>query len=448
MKFSPRIVVPAGAALVTAVVIGLTFLWQIQTSVRTIESGFTRDKTTMKTNLVTPLLRQTGTLAAAEPSSKALTLLQRGQREEEQGNGKQAEAFYTQSVNADGGIAALRKLAGIQIQRREFGAARSTIETLKRQGGDPGSSILLEGTMALHAGNRAEAARVFGDAQERAEGQYGLALLAIADGKHDDAKSHLQAVIKGSSIPLRSSASILIGAYDAYALFPESPSTHLQTLLGRALAQVGECETALPLLDAVVSTQDTYRDAWLVRGFCQFSTERYTDALGSLERAYNLDAQKPEIQYFLARTHEALGDTQNAITFLQYAIVNGFPAQREARQLLASYAQESNNPSLALDAYLAITQQADATFTDTQTYVDMALRTPGSENDGYLVAEKALKKWPDEPAALIMAAQAAMVTNRIDEAKKDVRDALALDPSNASARDLQQKLDAQVVPSN
>jgi len=58
---------------------------------------------------------------------------------------------------------------------------------------------------------------------------------------------------------------------------PSSPRVreiHLLTLVSRALAQVQECELALPLLSQVTGIQDDYRDAWIVQGFCELSSER------------------------------------------------------------------------------------------------------------------------------------------------------------------------------
>ena len=79
------------------------------------------------------------------------------------------------------------------------------------------------------------------------------------------------------------------------------------------------------------------------KGILRIRNGQNKEAPASLERAYQLDPEKPEIQYFLARVYHALKDNTNAITFLQYAIVNDFEPENDARELLASYALESDN---------------------------------------------------------------------------------------------------------
>ncbi len=442
MRISPRVYVPVLAALVTATVIGGTFLWQIQVSVATIENGFRASGNPIQRTLA-PLLART--ISQTDNQTQSLTALKQGELFELQGRLKEAEDAYKRGVDGNGGIAALRKLAAIQLKRREFDAALASVDAWKRQGGDEKETTFMEGAIALHAGKTAQAKSTFDQIGSLPEGHYGLGLAAIVEGNNDEAKHQLTTAAKDGDGVLRTQATSLLSAYEEFALFPESPQTHLTTLISRALAQVNECEIALPLLAGVVSTQDRYRDAWTVKGFCEFSTERYKEALASLERAYALDPQKPEIQYFLARTHHALGDTQNAITFLQYAIVNGFPSQRDARQLLAQYAVESNNPAAALDALAAVTQQNDADLASFQSYIELALKTPGSENDGYQAAQRALKKWPDDPLALTLMAESALATNHIDQARQNIQSALSIDPGNQQARDLEQKMNVQIA---
>lgn len=221
-------------------------------------------------------------------------------------------------------------------------------------------------------------------------------------------------------------------AYQEFSLFPDGQIIHRQTLLARALAEIGECGIAKHLLDPVLSEQGRYRDAWIVRGFCALATDDPKGALSALEQAYALDPSKPETQYFLARTHAALGDPQNAVTFLQYAIINGFEPVRDARRLLASYAQELGNVDLALEQRLLLVD--GGSLADMRAYVEQASTIPSSAAQGYKVAESGVARWPDEAGAHALAASAALAAGLPDRAKQHAERALNIDPRNEEAQ--------------
>jgi len=229
-------------------------------------------------------------------------------------------------------------------------------------------------------------------------------------------------------------ARTLQAAYDEFSLFPESPDIHLVTLLSRALAQVQECELALPLLVQVTQVQDDYRDAWIVQGYCELTTERFEQALASLERAYSLDPQKPEIQYFLARTYAAMADHQNAITFFEYALMNGFGPATEIRRRIALSALEVNNAELALEQYEELMKEEDATIEPYEGYVTTSLAL-GHVEQAYLHAQKAVERWPENGQAHELFGWAAMEAGQKEEAQQELEKALELNPYLTRAKE-------------
>lgn len=369
-----------------------------------------------------------------ESGDESLVHLRKGDLLGLQGDWSAAAKEYQASVDAGGGLSALRKLAQAQLQRRDIDGAKDTLRELRRAGARSEDLLLLEAVILLRTGEVADARELLTKASDSPQKHYGLALLAIIEGRHDDAKVELAAVNAGWEPVLRADAKTLLGAYEEYSLFPGSPETHLITLLARALAQVRECELALPLLTQVTEREGDYRDAWLVQGFCELTTERFKESLSSFERAYAIDPEKPEIQYFLARAYSALGDHGNALTFAQYALANGFDPKSDAMRLIAREALASGNESLAIEQYDQMTQLTDATLDSYVEFASIAL-SMNKKEDAYIKALAATEKWPTDARAFDLLGWTAMETDRNEEAAQALDKALELDPKLKSAQE-------------
>ncbi|MBI3618636.1 tetratricopeptide repeat protein [Candidatus Peregrinibacteria bacterium] len=436
MKLRARIVVPVLAALVVAVFL-MTFLrWQVVSTADRLRRTIERQAQT--TAVPSGANAPRGDAAAIE-SDQALLHLHKGDLLALRGDWRGAEMEYQGAAHAQGGIPALKKLAQAELQLREFDAAHATLVTLEQQGARSEDLLLLQVLLALHTGDAQTAQRLLSQAAESPQKHYGSALLAIVQGNHDTAKTELQTVESGWEPGLREYARTLQGAYDEYALFPQSKEIHLQTLLARALAQVDECELALPILGNVVNHRDDYRDAWTVKGFCELTTQRLQSALASLERAYTLDPEKPETQYFLGRAYAALKDGKNAITFFEYALKNGFTPEKEVRRALAAEAQETNDSALALEQEQAMRQASDAELVDFEGFVSLALAA-GKNDDAFAAAQQAAKKWQDNAEAQELYGLTAQATNHKDEAIAALRHALELDPTRQRSADALKKM--------
>ncbi len=429
MQASARLALPIASAILLTVCILGGLWWELKKSTASLLQYPQRP----------PQEEQKMEPKDTDPGTQALLSLREGDIFAIQGEWASAEREYTSSVKEGGGVPALRKLANVQLQRRNLRGVRATIDQLRQENVRGEDLMLLEGIVLLRTGEVQKLAERLEVTPDSPQAHYLRSLLAMIEGNHEKAKMELAALRAGWEPTLRSYAKILQAAYEEYALFPESPPIHLLTLLTRALAQVQECEIALPLLASVTQKQDDYRDAWIVQGYCELMTERPEQALISLERAYALDPEKPEIQYFLARTYGTLGNHRSALTFFQYSLRNGFTPELEIHRRIAHEADALEETSLALEQYSALLRLPEARKDDLEDAVQLALRREQRE-EGYTIATKGVERWPNDARALYLLGWTAAEIGRNDEANRALEQALNINPTFTAALELQKKL--------
>jgi tetratricopeptide (TPR) repeat protein len=421
MKLPSRIAVPVGFAALCALGVIVLVWWQLRTSSELLRP---RTGTGITLSDLEPSITPT---AAIDPKDRAVLHLREGDILALRGEWLRAQSEYQLSVENGGGLPALRKLAQAQLQRRDIDGVRSTIRALRAAGARSEDLLLLESIVALRTGELVRAREMLEAGSDSPQKHYGLALLAIVEGHHPQAQQELAQVVGGWEPVLRAYGRSLQAAYDEFSLFPQSTDLHLTTLLSRALAQVHECELALPLLSTVTRTQDDYRDAWIVQGYCELTTERADAAVASLEHAYNLDPSKPETQYFLARAYSARGENQNAITFLEYSLQNGFEPQAEIHRAIAQEAVRGGSSDVALEHFGALLSGSDVTADDMRSYIEVALALQKNE-DALSVAQTAVERFPNSAALHATLGSALAANAKTDEARTSYQKALELDP--------------------
>lgn len=434
MKIPARIGLPIGFAVLCSIGVLFVLWWQLKNATSVLPQRTGTGSVLGNYAPVAP------SASAIDPRDRALLHLRQGDLLALRGEWTAAQLEYEQSVKDGGGLPALRKLAQAQLQRRDVEGVRASIRALRAAGARPEDLLLLESIVALRTGELVRARELLTNADDSPQKHYGQALLAIIEGNHDQAQVELQAVLGGWEPVLRSYARSLQAAYEEYALFPESSDLHRTALLGRALAQAQECELALPLLSGVTQMQPDYRDAWVVQGYCELITERTEAALVSLERAYSLDPSKPETQYFLARAYGGLGQHDNAITFLEYALQNGFSPASEVHRTLAKEAVVAGKLDLALEQFEVLLPFPESTVSDYAGFVTAAVAL-GKNEEAHVKAVEATQKFPQEGEAYELLGAALIALDRKDEARIALQTALEFDPFLESAKEKLETMD-------
>ena len=437
-RLPPRILYPILAAA-CCVLLLLGFLWWELSGTRSelsqqLQNALQHDPSGSQTGTTLPVSDLTVTTG-----DEALLHLRTGDLLALQGEWNDAIIEYQKAVDAGGNLTALRKLEQAQLQIRDIPAARATLEKLRRAGARSEDLLLIESLILLRSGDLVKASQLLQSATSSPQQHYGLALLSIMQGSDEEAKKQLQQVIEGWEPVLRTYARTLQAAFDEYALFPVSPPAHLQTLMAHALAQVQECELALPLLSRVTHAQSDYRDAWIIQGYCELTTNRPREAQASFERAPAPAPAQPEIQYFLGRSYAALDDNQNAMTFLKYAIQNHFEPQSDARRLLAKVALKVNDAVTAMEQEQTLTTLPDANLDTYREFISFALQL-GKKQEAYLKAVEATQKWPDDARSFEVLGDTAVAADQKEEAKKAYQTALQKNPNMTNVQEKLKKL--------
>lgn len=247
----------------------------------------------------------------------------------------------------------LRRIFDIALLLGDQSKAESMLGLLSFRGMGEDVLDVLRGLLLLRSGDRNGARTLFQKKPENPEHAYGLVLLSLLEGTHDDAKEFLGVMQQSADPVLQREAAVIQGAYDEFALFEEGKETHLKTLLARSLADIQQCPSAAILLGEVTEEDPDYRDAWIVDGYCKLQLQDPVAALASFEKAYALDPEKAETQYFLGLSHERSGAATEAEKFFGYALQNGFQPELPLREKLAQLALRKGDYRKAEEQYRA-----------------------------------------------------------------------------------------------
>ncbi len=117
---------------------------------------------------------------------------------------------------------------------------------------------------------------------------------------------------------------IFLSAYETFSYFTGGEELHLQTLLAKALTDVDEFETSIPLLYDIINEKNNYRDAWIILGYAYLNTNKILDAIDAFGQAKALDEEKPETLFFLGLAHFANNEIDKAVIYLELADENGY----------------------------------------------------------------------------------------------------------------------------
>lgn len=255
------------------------------------------------------------------------------------------------------------------------------------------------------------------------------ALLAVMDNDRDSAGRHLHYVANNfPESELGEKAQKIIDAYREFDYFRDGLPIHLRTLLARSFNQINEPALAIWLLRDVLTEKTDYRDAWILLGYAYYNLQQFSLAEDAFYKAYELDTEKPETQYFLGLTYYALDDLMESERFFEYAVVNGFEPRVQAYQKLSDVYLQNEDYEKAVsmyENYLSLSKKTKSTdfVKPVMIYIDY-LNKPSS---ALTLTQRVVRVHPDEAMSYSLLAWAYLANKDYANALVNLEKAQMLD---------------------
>jgi tetratricopeptide (TPR) repeat protein len=222
-------------------------------------------------------------------------------------------------------------------------------------------------------------------------------------------------------------------AYETFALYKDSPSDFLLTLIVKSLEENKEYEYAILLGEKIIEKNPEYRDALLLHGYASLAKEMFEKASLSFKKAYEIDPLRPDTQYFLGVTLEALGNKKDAYSYYDLAYKNGYTPRIHVLQKLADLSFEFELYSQALNLYEEFLTLSKNDPDDFIRPVFIALEKQKNYEKAENFAKKALSYFPESAQSYNLLAWVSLESGDIPLAQSYINKSFEINPLFAPA---------------
>lgn len=222
---------------------------------------------------------------------------------------------------------------------------------------------------------------------------------------------------------------IFLDAHDTFSYFTGGEKIHLQTLLSKALTDVGEYEAAIPLLFDVINEKNNYRDAWIVLGFAYLNTDKIIDAIDAFTQAKGLDENKPETLFFLGLAYFANDEIDKAVYYIEQADSNGYEPKDQIDSKLGDLYLLQNEYTKSAAKYESVLEENTTNMGVFIRVVWLNIDKLDDPEKALKYAYIALKDHPEEAMSHNLVGWALTALESYDEAKKYLAKAIELNPN-------------------
>lgn len=330
--------------------------------------------------------------------------------------------FVATAALEPGEITPLLRLAKTQIKLGKFESARENLYSAEKLDAVHPEIFLLRGQIFLKEKKFVEAEKEFGKAGT--DGRLWQGVMKAFYDKTQEAKKLLEQSHD-------SKAGEILMAYSEYEQFPDSPKTHLDTLIARALIKIEVYQLAIAKLKPVLADDADYRDAWLLFGYAQFAIEKFDLARQAWQTAFELDPTYPETQYFFGLVNFELGNFSEAEKFFLLARANKFESDKLEKKLIETYLAEGKYRSAADLLVQKLETDPDTAIDDFTQPISLYLEKIGDGGKAWSLASIGLERFPDEPLAYNLAGWVSLSNNYLVEAYNQLKTAISLDKNLA-----------------
>lgn len=328
----------------------------------------------------------------------------------------------------------LLKLGQIYIELEEYKKAEDVLQRVFTVDSKNEDAIVMLGQIHIKKSDFPSAKEYFALAPKTPGVLYYLGLIEAIIGDSKKSKNYLEQSKKSAeSQKLRDNIDELLKSFAEFSLFPDSEVIYFKTLLARSLDRIDEFEMAVFVLREVLKEKVDYRDAWILLGYAYLSLEKIDFALTAFEKAYQIDPENAEVQYFLGLTYAELNKLKEAIIYLNIALKNGFEPQVQAKQKLAELYFDTEEYEKSVQMYEEVLSLNDTNVDVFVRPVWIYLDYLKQSDKALSLAQKALKQHPKDAMAFNLAGWTYSEQGELTKAEKYLKNAIALDGSLAAA---------------
>lgn len=264
--------------------------------------------------------------------------LQKGDRYAEKGYTTLAvQAYALANKIFPGEALPYRKIGAVYYRNHAYEQAENNFRLSLQINDQDEETLLLLSKTLVKLQRAAEAKELLASRRENGPKlQLQLAFLLIGASDFSAAKnlfSALSAQTEKENAPESSEKQIanrFLNSFASHEVSRGAPMIYLQTLLAKNLAETENYDLAIPLLQKVVAEKSSYRDAWILLGYCHLNNNKPLDATAALQEALRLAPEKTETRYLLALAKMRGGKLEEAIENMEIALQNDFKPREEA----------------------------------------------------------------------------------------------------------------------
>jgi tetratricopeptide (TPR) repeat protein len=263
---------------------------------------------------------------------------------------------------------------------------------------------------------------------------YYLGLIQIAMEDHDGGKKYLKQAKSANTDPkLGEKIDTMLSAYTEYEFAKSADGLYLSELLAKGYNKIGEYEMAVYKLKDILKKRSDLRDAWVLFGYAYLSLEKYNFALSAFERAYQLDSEWPATQYFVGLTQAELGNTKEAIIYLNYALSNNFEPALAVYQKLADLYLETKDYAKAVESYKKILEINNKDINSFVRPVWIYLDYLNQPDKAIEIAKTAVTAFPESAMSYNLLGWSQIGIKDYADAETNLKKAIELDAGLAAA---------------
>ncbi|GAO45351.1 tetratricopeptide repeat protein [Flavihumibacter petaseus] len=105
--------------------------------------------------------------------------------------------------------------------------------------------------------------------------------------------------------------------------------------VAKSYYELKEYRSTLEYLDKLSKKDSSNAEAAFVMARCQIEMNNYKRAITAYEQAIRLDPNKPDWKFEVGMTYLAIPDIRNGVKWLENALANGYPRERDILETLA-----------------------------------------------------------------------------------------------------------------